>query len=152
MPIATRMFLFSKDTRGFLARLENQTHGNPSEWKSFAAWINKKRWEYCLHSSNATNSSCIPLSAEECCFHITNNEKKYKLQTGATSGDGHFNLKLITSWSCSPSYLQLFACVFRNNFSNKARGNPWCITEQELLPAAAFSGKQFNSFQQGNER
>lgn len=39
-------------------------------------------------------------------------KKIYKLQTGATSGDGHFSLKLITSWSCSPSYLQLFAWGF----------------------------------------
>lgn len=75
MPMATRMFLFSKDTGRFLARLENQTRGNPSEWKRLAAWINKKRWECCLHSSNATNCSCIHLSAEECCFHITNKKK-----------------------------------------------------------------------------
>lgn len=75
MPIATRMFLFSKDTKRFLARLENQTRGNPSEWKRLAAWINKKRWEYCLHSSNATNCTCIHLWAEKCCFHITNKEK-----------------------------------------------------------------------------
>lgn len=89
------------------------------------------------HSSNATNSSCIHLSAEECCFHFKNT-KKYKLQTEATSGDEYFSLKLITTWSCSPSYLQLSAWFFSHNFSSKAHGSLWCVTEQELLHAAAF--------------
>lgn len=49
--------------------------------------------------------------------------KKYKLQTGATGGDEYFSLKLITTWSCSPSYLQLSAWFFSHNFSSKAHGS-----------------------------
>lgn len=48
------------------------------------------------------------------------------------------------SISVCPSDLLLFAWFFSNNFSNKAHGNLWCVTEQELRHAAAFPGKQFN--------
>lgn len=144
MPIATRMFLFSKDTRRFLARLENQTHGKPSEWKRLAAWINKKRWEYCLGTPVMPPTPVASISQRKNVAFILKIRKKYKLQTGATGGDEYFSLKLITTWSCSPGYLQLSAWFFSHNFSSKAHGSLWCVTEQEFLHAAAFPGKQFN--------
>lgn len=144
MPMATRMFLFSKDTGRFLVRLENQTHGNPSEWKRLAAWINKKRWEYCLHSSNATNSSCIHLSAEECCFHITNKKKNTNCKQEPQVEMGISALNSSQPGAAAPAIFNYLHGFFSNNFSNKAHGNLWCVTEQELLHATAFPGKQFN--------
>lgn len=92
MPIATRMFLFPEDTRRFLARLENQTNSNPSSGKDLQFESTKKRQEYCLYSSDATDSSCTHLPVEECSFHSIN-KKNYKQEPHKCK---HFSIKLTT--------------------------------------------------------
>lgn len=74
MPIAAQMFLFSKDTRRFLARLENQTNSDPSKWKRLEVWINKKG-ENIAFTPVTPPTPVASISLEECNFHIKNKKK-----------------------------------------------------------------------------